>query len=188
MSLYDPPFRDQKRKKPGCDYESIVRSRAGETDLEKIHKAVHEQMEMLKQDKKDIVSGAIVKMPQTFLKPFEYSSELLLRSDQHPTLRQYVAQPVTLSTYADPIFALYPYLRIINELFDEISLKKSSVANEIKAYVGVEPVSQTYNLGMTKTAAGAYIRSLDVPTNLMPGNFGCRVIDGVMPPQFISCF
>ena len=42
MSLYDPPFRDQKRKKPGCDYESIVRSRAGETDLEKIHKAVHE--------------------------------------------------------------------------------------------------------------------------------------------------
>jgi len=34
---------------------------------------------------------------------------------------------------------------------------------------------------MTKTAAGSYIRSLDVPTNLMPGNFGCRVIDGVMP-------
>lgn len=72
MSLYDPPFRDQ-RKKPGCDYESIVRSRAGEPDLEKIQKAAHEQMEMLKQDKKDIVSGAIVKMPQTFLKPFDYS-------------------------------------------------------------------------------------------------------------------
>ena len=143
---------------------------------------------MLKQDKKDIVSGAIVKMPQTFLKPFEYSSELLLRSDQHPTLRQYVAQPATSSTEADPIFALYPYLRIRNEPLDEISLKKSSVATEIKAYVGVEPVSQTYNLGMTKTAAGAYIRSLDVPTNLMPGNFGCRVIDGVMPPQFISFF
>lgn len=86
MSLFDPPFRDQ-RKKPGCDYESIVRSRAGEPALEKIQKAAHEQMEMLKQDKKDIVSGAIVKMPQTFLKPFDYSSELLLRSDQHPTLR-----------------------------------------------------------------------------------------------------
>jgi len=35
MSLYDPPIKDQ-RKKPGCDYESIIRSRAGEPDLEKI--------------------------------------------------------------------------------------------------------------------------------------------------------
>lgn len=80
MSLYDPPFRDQ-RKKPGCDYESVIRSRAGEPDLEKIQKAAHEQMEMLKQDKKDIVSGAIVKMPQSFLKPFDYSTELLLRPE-----------------------------------------------------------------------------------------------------------
>jgi hypothetical protein len=46
------------------------------------------------------------------------------------------------------------------------------------------PVSSTYNLGMSKTAAGAYIRSLDIPTTLMPGNFGCRVIDGAMPTNF----
>ena len=59
-------------------------------------------------------------------------------------------------------------------------MKRQSVAKEIKAS-GVQPVSATYALGMLKTSAGSYIRSLDVPTNLMPGNFGCRVIDGVMP-------
>jgi hypothetical protein len=45
---------------------------------------------MLKQDKKDIVSGAIVKMPQGFMKPIDYGVELLVRSDQHPTIRAYV--------------------------------------------------------------------------------------------------
>ena len=34
---------------------------------------------------------------------------------------------------------------------------------------------------MTKTAAGSYIKSLDIPTNLLPGNFGCRVVDNAMP-------
>ena len=38
-------------------------------------------MEMLKQNKKDIVSGAIVKMPITFLKPLDYSIELVIRAD-----------------------------------------------------------------------------------------------------------
>jgi hypothetical protein len=46
--------------------------RCGEPDLEKIQQLAHEQAEMLKQDKKEIVSGAIVKMPQTFLKPVDY--------------------------------------------------------------------------------------------------------------------
>ena len=36
---------------------------------------------MLKKDKKDIVSGAIVKMPSTFLKPLDYSVELVIRAD-----------------------------------------------------------------------------------------------------------
>ena len=53
--------------------------------------AAHEQMELLKQDKKEVVSGAIVNMPKGFLKPTNYSVELLLRSDQHPTLREYVS-------------------------------------------------------------------------------------------------
>jgi hypothetical protein len=41
--------------------------------------------------------------------------------------------------------------------------------------------SQTYSLGVSKNKSGAYINTLDVPTGLLPGNFGCRVIDQMMP-------
>jgi hypothetical protein len=58
-----------------------VRFRSGEPELEKVQKAAHEQMELLKKDKKEIVSGAIVEMPRTFLKPLDYSCDLVLRSD-----------------------------------------------------------------------------------------------------------
>jgi len=34
---------------------------------------------------------------------------------------------------------------------------------------------------MTKNISGSYLNCLDVPTGLLPGNFGCRVIDGMMP-------
>ncbi len=50
----------------------------------------HEEMELLKQEKKSIVSGAIVEMPDSFLKPLDYSVDLVLRGDRHPTLREYV--------------------------------------------------------------------------------------------------
>jgi len=43
--------------------------------------AAHEQAKMLKADKKEVVSGAIVKMPSTFTKPLDYSVDLLIRSD-----------------------------------------------------------------------------------------------------------
>ena len=89
ISLYDPPFKEQKVR-PGCEYESIIRMRSGEPELERIQFQAHEQAEMLKQDKKEIVSGAIVNMPQGFLKPVDYGVELLIRSDQHPTIRAYV--------------------------------------------------------------------------------------------------
>ena len=36
-------------------------------------------------------------------------------------------------------------------------------------------------LGMSKTASGSYVNNLDVPTALLPGNFGARVIDNMMP-------
>ena len=49
--------------------------------------AAQEQAELLKQKKADSVSGAIVKMPTGFLKPNDYSVDLLLRADNHPTLR-----------------------------------------------------------------------------------------------------
>ncbi len=47
ISLYDPPFREQKVR-PGCEYESIIRMRCGEPDLEKLQFQAHEQAEMLK--------------------------------------------------------------------------------------------------------------------------------------------
>jgi len=71
MSLYDPPFR-KRINKPGCEYESIRRQMAGEPDLEKTQQQAHAQMELLKQEKKDVVSGAIVNMPSSFLKPMDY--------------------------------------------------------------------------------------------------------------------
>lgn len=45
-------------------------------------------MELLKSKEKEIVSGANVAMPSSFLKPVDYSIDLLIRT--HPTLRKYV--------------------------------------------------------------------------------------------------
>ena len=42
-------------------------------------------------------------------------------------------------------------------------------------------MSATYQLGVTKLGSGAMINTLDVPTNLLPGNFGVRTIDQMMP-------
>ena len=36
-------------------------------------------------------------------------------------------------------------------------------------------------LGLSKTVSGSYVNNLDVPTALLPGNFGARVIDNMMP-------
>lgn len=71
----------------------------------------HEEMELLKQEKKSVVSGAIVKMPESFLKPLDYSVDLVLRGDRHPSLREYVGQPAASSTEVDPEFSLYPLKR-----------------------------------------------------------------------------
>jgi len=35
ISFYDPAFREQKVR-PGCEYESIIRMRGGEPELERI--------------------------------------------------------------------------------------------------------------------------------------------------------
>ena len=134
---------------------------------------------MLKKDKKEVVSAAIVEMPQGFLKPCDYSIDLLLRSDQHPTLREYVRMPASSSTEVDPEFRLYPSQRKRLQVLDEIELKKQSVARQL----GDNPpvVSATYMLGLSKTVSGSYINNLDVPTGLLPGNFGARVLDMMMP-------
>ena len=36
-------------------------------------------------------------------------------------------------------------------------------------------------MGLSKTVSGSYVNNLDVPTALLPGNFGVRVIDQMMP-------
>lgn len=41
-------------------------------------------------------------------------------------------------------------------------------------------VSATYALGLSKTVSGSYVNNLDIPTALLPGNFGARVVDGIM--------
>lgn len=110
VSMFDPALRQQKVR-PGCEYESILRMRCGEPDLEKIQLQAHEQAELLKQEKKEAVSGAIVKMPAGFLKQVDYSVDLLLRPDQHPTLRGYVSTSGCSSTEVDSHFCLYPYQR-----------------------------------------------------------------------------
>ncbi len=62
---------------------------------------------------------------------------------------------------------------------DEIELKKQSVAPQL----GDNPpvVSATYMLCLSKTVSGSFVNNLDVPTALLPGNFGVRVIDQMMP-------
>lgn len=62
---------------------------------------------------------------------------------------------------------------------DEIELKKQSVARLLDGNAPV--VSSTYMMTCTKTGSGSFINSLDVPTGLLPGNFGVRVIDQMMP-------
>lgn len=64
---------------------------------------------------------------------------------------------------------------------DEIGLKKQSIAKDMKEKGTMPVVSMTYSQSMTKNKSGSYINCLDVPTGLLPGNFGCRVIDGMMP-------
>lgn len=41
-------------------------------------------------------------------------------------------------------------------------------------------------LGLSKTVGGSYVNNLDVPTGLLPGNFGVRVIDNMMPGSNLS--
>ena len=51
-----------------------------------------------------------------------------------------------------------------------------------KSIEGMPPViSQTYMLGLSKTVSGSYVNNLDLPTGLLPGNFGVRVVDQMMP-------
>ena len=141
---------------------------------------------MLKEKEKEIVSGAIVNMPKGFLKPLDYSVELVIRADQHPTLREYYKMPPSSSTEVDPEFGVYPSQRHRKPEHDEIALRKQSMQTMIATSPPV--VSSTYMLGLSKTVSGSYVNNLDLPTGLLPGNFGVRVIDQMMPTSLSDVF
>lgn len=129
-------------------------------------------MELLKKDKKDIVSGANVAMVATFLKPVDYSIDLLVRS--HPTLREYTHQ-VSCSE-VEPEYYLHPMKKERLPLMDEILLKNSKKDKDISL------VSS-----LTKTVGGAFVNDLKVSIHELPGNFGVRVIE-TMPTNVRSVF
>ena len=147
--------------------------------------AAHEQAKLLKKDTKEVVSGAIVAMPKSFTKPLDYSISLLIRTDQHPTLREYVSLPMTSTTEVDPAFNLYPCERMPVPEIDEITLRNVKTDT---AALGTQLVSQHYNMGLSKTVSGSYVNNLDIPTGLMPGNFGVRVLDNMMPTNLSDIY
>ena len=63
-------------------------------------------------------------MPESFLKPLDYTPEKVIRPDCHPTLRKYANMPSNSTTETDPGYALYPSSRQMVPVFDEIELKK----------------------------------------------------------------
>lgn len=168
---YDPVF-SEKPYRPGCQYESTIRQIAGEPELEKIQMAAHEQMELLKKDDKEIVSGANVAMVSSFLKPIDYTIELLVRT--HPTLREYTNQ-VTCSE-VDPEYCLYPAKKDRIDMKDEIMLKNSK-----------KEMDMTLVSNLSKTVGGAFVNDLKVSNQDVPGNFGVRVIE-TMPSNIRDVF
>jgi hypothetical protein len=45
-----------------------------------------------------------------------------------------------------------------------------------------------YNLNLQKTVAGNYVNNLDVPQVNLPGNFGVRLIDNMMPTSLSNVY
>ena len=43
-------------------------------------------------------------------------------------------------------------------------------------------------LGLSKTVSGSYVNNLDLPTGLLPGNFGVRVVDQMMPSSLSDVY
>jgi len=64
-------------------------------------------MELLKQNEKEVVSGANIAFPASFIKPLDYSVDLLIKT--HPTLRSYCKQLET--TEIDPAYHIYPSVK-----------------------------------------------------------------------------
>lgn len=158
--------------RPGCEHESTSRQLAGEPDLEKTQMAAHEQMELLKSAKKDIVSAANVAMPPSFVKPLDYSVDLLVRT--HPTLREYCKQLSCAEVDAE--YHLHPLPKARIQPKDEIELKNAKKDEDV-----------SFVKTLSKSISGAFVNTTDVPTYDLPGNFGVRVIE-TMPTDLRNVF
>jgi len=158
--------------RPGCEYESTIRQLAGEPDLEKTQMAAHEQMELLKSAKKEIVSAANVAGPASFVKPLDYSVDLLVRT--HPTLREYCKQVSCAEVDAES--ALYPLKKDRIMPKDEIELRNAKSEEDA-----------SFTKTLSKSISGAFINTNDVPTYDLPGNFGARVIE-TMPTDMRNVY
>jgi len=86
-------------------------------------------------------------MPSGFLKPIDYSIDLLIRT--HPTLRKYEKQVQT--SEVDPEFNLYPSKKVRIELKDEIVLKNSKKESDL-----------SFVKSLSKSVGGAFINELKV--------------------------
>jgi len=129
-------------------------------------------MELLKQQNKEIVSGANVAMPASFLKPLDFSIDLLVRN--HPTLREYCI--LSTSTEVDPEYGIFPYKRDRNMPKDEIELRNAKKESD-----------KTFISTLSKTLSGSYINNFNVPTYDLPGNFGVRIAE-TMPTNGRNVF
>lgn len=88
-------------------------------------------------------------MPNSFLKPLDYSIDLLVRA--HPTLREYCHQ--VSSSEVDPEYYLYPAKKERLPLMDEVLLKNSKKEKDISLVTS-----------LTKTVGGAFVNDLKVTT------------------------
>lgn len=111
-------------------------------------------------------------MPSSFLKPVDYSIDLLVRT--HPTLRKYEHQ--VASTEVDPEFHLYPNPRVREDLKDEIVLKNSKNDQDVSLV-----------MSMSKSVGGAFINELSISSQEIPGNFGVRIME-TMPTNIRDVF
>lgn len=114
-------------------------------------------------EKKEIVvPGINISMPKAFVKPFDYSLDLLLR--KHPTIRHYEKQ--TDFTEIDPSYHLYPGPKPRLEPKDEICFANVEKSEEDEKLIR----------SVSKTPGGAFINQCDVPTQELPGNAGIRIL------------
>ena len=121
-------------------------------------------MKLLKSAKKDVVSGANVAMPSSFVKPLDYSIELLVRN--HPTLRAYCN--TSAASEVDAQCLLHPTRRDRIEPKDEIQLRNVKKEEDVN-FVNT----------LSRTISGAIVNTVEVPTYDLPGNFGVRVIEAM---------